>query len=284
MKTVLISTDFSAGAAHAAEYGYHLAQQLKADVMLCNAVLIPSDIPQAGMMAWPVDNYNSYLDSSTNQLEILKDQLVISTEKFDFKPAISCFTDAGSINDLVLDIINKNEIAFVVMGTHGSSGLSTFLIGNHSRSMIDHVTRPLLLVPPKVSMKPIRKIVFAADFKNAKDDLISFYALILLAKTLHAEIILAHIYPEKLNSPDDNEWVKQSLTNLAVSSHYTHISFKYLQNNKTDNGLKALCIEEDADVLAMIHQPHTFINSLLHGSHTQYMASHTDIPLLIFPG
>lgn len=284
MKALLIATDFSTGATHAAEYGIHLAQQLKADVTLCNAVLIPSDIPQAGMMAWPVDNYNSYLDTSTNQLKLLKDQLTVSTEKSAFKPAISCVADTVPINDLVLDIIKKNEISFVVMGTHGSSGLSTFLMGNHSRSMIDHVTRPLFLVPPKVSIKPIKKIVFAADFKNAKDDLISFYALILLAKTLDAEIILAHIYHEKLNSPNDNEWVKQSLTNLAVNSHYTNISFKYLQNDKTEDGLKALCMEADADILAMIHQPHTFIDSLLHGSHSHNMAHHTAIPLLIFPG
>lgn len=284
MKTLLIATDFSAGATHAADYGYHLAQQIKADVMLCNAVLIPSDIPQAGIMAWPIDNYDSYLDSSSNQLEILKDQLEISTEQSAFKPAISCIAQAGYINDLVLDIIVKNDIAFVVMGTHGSSGLSTFLMGNHSRSMIDHVTRPLLLVPPNVSMKPISKIVFAADFKNAKDDLISFYALILLAKALNAEIILAHIYHEKLNSPADNEWVKQSLTNLALNSHYTNISFKYIQNDTTDHGLQLLCEQEKADMLAMIHQPHNFIDSMLNGSHTQHMANHASIPLLVFPG
>ena len=284
MKTLLIVTDFSAGAAHAAEYGYHLAQQLKADVILCNAVLIPSDIPQAGMVAWPVDNYDSYLDSSTNQLEVLKDQLEISTEKYAFKPAISCITNAGHINDLVLELIGKNEIAFVVMGTHGSDGLSTFVMGNHSRSMIDQITRPLLLVPPKVSMKPVRKIIFAADFKNAKDDLITFYALILLAKTLKAEILLTHIYKENQNSSDDNDWVKESLTNLAVSSNYPDISFKYLQSDNIEEELQALCDQEAADILAMIHQPHGFIDSLLHRSHSQYMANHSSIPLLIFPG
>jgi nucleotide-binding universal stress UspA family protein len=284
MKTLLIATDFSAGATHAAQYGYNLAEQLKADVILCNAVLIPSQIPQVGMVVWPVDNYDSYLDSSVNELEMLKDQLEKSTEKFTYKPAITCVTQAGYINDLVLELIDNNEIALVVIGTHGSSGLSTFLMGNHSRSMIDHVNRPLLLVPPKVSMKPVRKIIFAADFKNAKDDLITFYALILLAKTLEAEIILAHIYHDKLNSPDDNEWVKQSLTDLALSSHYPNISFKYLQSDKTEHGLQALCKQEGSDLLAMIHQPHTFIDSLLHGSHSHYMANHSSIPLLIFPG
>lgn len=284
MKTVLIATDFSAGAAHAAEYGYYMAQQLKADVILCNAVLIPSDMPQVGLVVWPIDNYESYLESSTNQLEILKDQLETSPEKYSFKPMVMCSSKTGSVNNLVIELINKHEIALVVMGTHGSSGLSTFLMGNHSKSMIDHTVKPLLLIPPKVPVKPIKKIVFAADFKNAKDDLVSFYALILLAKSLQAEIVLTHIYHEKLNSPEDNEWVKQSLTKIAVDSDYTRISFRYIQNTKTEHGLQVLCIEEEADMLAMIHQPHSFIDSLIHGSHTHYMANHTSIPLLIFPG
>ncbi|MDB5013956.1 MAG: universal stress protein UspE [Daejeonella sp.] len=284
MKTVLIATDFSDGASHAAEYGYNLAKQLKADVILCNAVLVPADVAQVGMVVWPADNYEAFLDSSTKQLEILKTQLRTQSDKRDFKPDISCIIQVGSVNDLVNGIIEKHEIALVVMGTHGSSGLSTFLMGNHCRSMIDYAARPLLLIPPQVAIKPINKIVFAADFKNAKDDLVSFYALILLAKTLQAEIVLAHIYHDKLNTPENNEWVKQSLTKLAISSHYTNISFKYIQNDKTKYGLQNLCKQEEADVLAMIHQPHNFIDSMLHGSHTQYMANHTSIPLLVFPG
>jgi hypothetical protein len=48
MKTLLIPTDFSANSKHAASYGYNLAKLIKANVGLCNSVIVPAEIPQAG--------------------------------------------------------------------------------------------------------------------------------------------------------------------------------------------------------------------------------------------
>jgi len=41
MKTLLIATDCSANAWHAAEYGYRLASHLGANLILCNAFIVP---------------------------------------------------------------------------------------------------------------------------------------------------------------------------------------------------------------------------------------------------
>ncbi len=69
MKTVLISTDFSNIATHAAEYGYNLAKQIKADVILCNAVIVPAEIPQAGVVVWPMEEYSVLMEESAGELQ-----------------------------------------------------------------------------------------------------------------------------------------------------------------------------------------------------------------------
>ena len=66
MKKILIATDFSANAAHAAKYGYAIASQIKADVVLCNAFIVPAEVPQAGMLVWPQLEYDELVESSAS--------------------------------------------------------------------------------------------------------------------------------------------------------------------------------------------------------------------------
>ena len=89
MKTILIAIDFSDGATHAANYGYLLAQQIKADIILCNAVAIPAEMPQAGLSVWPKDIYESLLQASIDDTDQLKSDLENFSVVSDFRPLIS---------------------------------------------------------------------------------------------------------------------------------------------------------------------------------------------------
>jgi hypothetical protein len=53
MKTILLATDFSESSKDAARYGYALACQIKAKVVIVNAMIIAAEIPQTGFVTWP---------------------------------------------------------------------------------------------------------------------------------------------------------------------------------------------------------------------------------------
>jgi nucleotide-binding universal stress UspA family protein len=279
MKTLLIPTDFSANATHAAEYGYSLAKQLKASIILCNSVIVPAEIPQAGLVVWPMEEYDTLIESSAEELKKLKSRLTKDTE--GFKPSVSCFNDAGVLTDVVGDLCATKSVDLIVMGTHGSTGLPSFFLGNHSRSMIESATRALLLVPPCASIKPVKKIAFATDFNQPEDDLRTIYALIPMAKLLNAEILLTHIYDEKQQSPDFEKWMNAFLTDLSNKANYPNLYYRLVKNSRAEAGLDWLCANGQVDILAMVHRPHNFLYNLLKGSHTQKVASHISIPLLV---
>ncbi|MGY0036437.1 hypothetical protein [Pedobacter sp. NJ-S-72] len=69
MKTLLLLTDFSTGANHAAEYGYNLAKVLNANVVLCNAVTIPAQLSEVGEIDWPLNGYDGVIDDSDEELK-----------------------------------------------------------------------------------------------------------------------------------------------------------------------------------------------------------------------
>jgi nucleotide-binding universal stress UspA family protein len=283
MKTLLFSTDFSANAKHAAEYGYRLAKQIKANIVLCNAVTVPAEVPQAGVVVWPMEESEVLLDDSTNELQRLKAHLEQNDHSVSFRPAIGYANGAGTVTDVVEHITANRQIDLVVMGTHASDSLSTFLLGDHSKKMIDSAIQPLLLIPPEAAFAPIKKIAFATDFKQLDVDMAAIYTLIPMVRALNAEILLTNVYDEKNHSHEFQRLINRFLLELSNKADYPHIYYRLIKNSRTETGLDWLCEHGHVDILAMVHHSHNFFYNILTGSYTKKMAGHIPIPLLVFP-
>ena len=283
MKTILFATDFSANARHAAEYGYNLAKLIKANIILCNAVIVPAEMPQAGLVAWPMEESDMLLMDSTRELQQLKTHLENADHEEGFKPGITCKNESGVVTDVVQSVITNDLVDLVVMGTHGSSGLSQFLLGNHSRNMIDTATKPLMLISPETPVLPVKKIAFATDFIHMESDLKCLYHLIPLAKSFNAEILLTHVHSEQAPSAELKDQIEQFMVQVSNKANYPHIYYRSLKNSHVETGLGWLCEHGQIDMLVMIHRPHSFFYKLLRSSHCEKMAGHIAVPLLIYP-
>ncbi len=282
MKKLLFLTDFSAHANHAAQYGYTLAKQIKANILLCNIVTVPAETPHSAMLVWPMDDAEALEESSMDELKKLKSHL-IQKHKGDFEPIVHIMNEDGLLTDRVNDIVIGNHIDMVVMGTHGSSGLSTLLLGNHARNMIDAATKPLLLVPHTAKQKPVKKIAYASDFTNKKEDLAAIYNLIDFAKGLNAEILIIHIQDERKPSTAFKKWLDELLIELSNKANYHNIYYRVEEKPNTQYGLDWFCEYGQIDMLAMLHRPKDFLSNLISGSQTKKMAGHIEIPLLVIP-
>lgn len=277
MKKFLFPTDFSANAKHALYYGYSLAKQVKANIIICNAVIEPAEIPQAGMVSWPMEESDLLSADSRHELKRLKEQLEDKEETISFNPSITCENEAGTVMDMVNHLGHQHDIGLVIIGTHGGSGLNTLLLGNHSRRMIDEINRPLLLVPPVAQIKPVKKIAFATDFRDPVNDIAYIHTLITLARPLNAEILVTNIFDE---DEHDADWFMNELANKA---NYPLIYYRVVKARHPASGLDWLCENGQVDILAMVHRKYNFFDSLFRKSQTQKMASHIPIPLLVFP-
>lgn len=282
MKTILIPTDFSENAAHAAEYGYQLAKQLQTNIILCNAFVVPVEMPQASMVVWPMYEYDEIIQSCDNDIHTLKENLEKANTD-GFKPAIKCVNEAGALQDVISNLVEKHDIGLIIMGMHGAGGLSGFILGNHSRRMIDTATKPLLLIPPNAKDFPLKKIAFATDLNNIEKDLDAIFELITYAKLLNAEILLTYIEDKKYHATEFKKHMDELLTNLSNKADYPFIYYRLVKSRNTESGLDWLCEHGHIDMLAIVHRPHTFLDSIINGSHTQKMAGHISIPLLVFP-
>jgi nucleotide-binding universal stress UspA family protein len=281
MKTTLILTDFSDNATHAAEFGYQFAKQVNSNIILCNAFAAPVEMPQGNLVVWPMYAYDEIAQSCAGEERKLKEKLE-SHNNEGFEPEIKCINEAGAINDVIAEVVNTHDIGLIVMGTQVKDGVSSFILGDHCKRMIDSTARPLLLVPPSAKTCTVKKIAFATDLENIGADVDAVFELITYAKELNAEILLTFVDNDTYDSSHVKAKMNELWTILWNRADYPLISNKLIQSYSLGSGLEWLCEHEKVDILAMVHRTHNFFVAAIQGSHTKKIAGHLTKPLLVF--
>ena len=278
MKTLLLSTDFSTTGDHAVKYGYHLAQSIKANVILCHAFRIPAEVPQAGIIVWPMDSYEELSHENEEMLNRLGTTLRRSHKVGDFMPHIKLLNNTGTLRDVIQNVDNSEKADMIVTGTH-YSGFNSLLMGNHNKELINYLSKPLLLVPPGAKLKSPKKIAFASDFKHPDQDMKLILSLMPLIKILDAELYITHIQPTGQHT-EHQLWLSQFLTDIAKQAIYSNVFSKIISDDDLVSALKRLCNGREMDLLVMVHGRHGFFESLFKGSYTKKTAKNTKVPLL----
>lgn len=285
MKTILVLTDFSIRADHAAHYAVKLAQKIEANVLLCNVFLIPSSSPMASQVAWPMENYELLEEDSSNDLnEIvsrLNDRLDIDTTDGEFRPKISFCSKAGFVADTIDEIATEHHVIMVVIGTHVHHGLGSFLSGDHAKDIIEKAHCPVLLVPDQAAFKDFKKFAFATDLTQTDIDVL--HSLSGLAKHFNAEIMVTHIADESELHNQTEPRVKIFLGLVSSKVNYRNIYYRAVKGKAIATSLDWLTAHIDFDLLVLVHRKKGFWNGLFEGSVTQKMADHLTKPLLVFP-
>ena len=248
MKNLLVLTDFSSHAKHAAEYAYALAKKIDADIILCNAVIVPAEMPQAGLVVWPMEESAVLEEGSESELEKLKEHLRETDQSHDKKPQIGIVNQSGYLQDVVAGLVADELINLVVMGTHGD-GFGSFLLGNHTRNMIESLQIPLLLIPSKTRIAPFKNIYFASDLSDPHGDSAFLKQLIPLARAFKAEIFIAHISTPETVGSDISEKTKEMVLDFSSDLGYPGIHFIRINEGKAIDGLDKLMARVPMDLL-----------------------------------
>jgi nucleotide-binding universal stress UspA family protein len=285
MKTILVPTDFSPAADNAARYALHLAKGMQAGIKLCNAFLVPLETPTASQVVWPLEDYTSVKYETTEELKIFAQKLMEQETVFGdtnaYHPVVEYLSEVGSVADVVADIVEEEKLPLVVMGMSGAGLVSRFVLGSSSRKMIEKARFPVLLVPPKFVFNGIKKIAFATDLSKADIDVIN--SISGLARSFNAEILIAHITDETYDKQEHQHKMDAFLSDITGKIDYPKIYYRHIKSMDVDHGLDWLTEHGQIDILAMVHRQHSIVDRIFVGSHTQKLARHIKLPLLVFP-
>ncbi|WP_448697525.1 universal stress protein [Mucilaginibacter sp. AW1-3] len=282
MKTILVPTDFSEASENAARYAIKLAKSIKAHVKLCNAFKVPGETPIAAQVVWPLENYDDMKKDVMDELAIVAKRLEAEniSEPEQFQPHIDYTCEAGNAVDVIRNIVDDQNINMIVMGMSGAGFINRLFLGSTSRTIIDKIGCPVLLVPLKTSFKPINKIGFATDLDT--DDINVIHSLAGLARHINAELLIAHITDDEFLSEGHQHKIDEFLTEVTCKANYNKIYYRNVNSNDVEQGLDSLVENGQIDMLVMVHHRHHFFNRILTGSYTKKMLGHIPMPLLVY--
>lgn len=273
MKTIIVPTDFSATAYNAARYALGLATQMgTARIVLYHAyeLIVPiPDVPTSIPMVDP----NELKKASLEGLEHMKQDLL------PILPA-GVELDYRADNNLLaahIDNLSKEEKAdLIVMGTTGGSQLEEILIGSNTIDVVKHTTCPVLIVPSGVSFKPVRKVVFACDFKKVGTGT-PIYPLKRLLSVFQAELHVLNIDKEGKGLSTDTPEASLLLDTLLDG---LHPKYHFIDHPNVVQGIMEFADREKADLILTIPRKHGLFESIFKRSRTAQLAFHTHIPML----
>lgn len=272
MKTILLPTDFSATAKHAAQYAIAFAKQIGVQKIVFYHSY------QAPVLADPSIPSVQLLD-----MEGLREAGAVGLQNFikAFSEELAPFT-IETINEFsvlsasINEICNQCNADVVVMGVTGASALEQTLIGSTAISVMRNCTRPVIIVPPKANFSPIKEVVLACDLKNVVDTT----PVEAISKLL--ELTKAKLYVLNL---DQNGASKDS--NTPNEAHSLFVLFKkfspelHLMNTEDEmSAIDQFVNEHKIDLIITIPKKHGFFDRLFSTSFTKKLAYHSHIALM----
>ncbi len=284
MKTILVLTDFTIKADHAAHYALKLAQKLKANILLCNVYPEPTASAVSNHTFWGNGDSDIFEQDSLNDLTALAGRLnkqLSIDDSEEFKPVIELCSKAGPLTDAINYIVTSRQILFAVIATHSAIDYLTFLTGNHANEIIENANCPVMVVPYQLPFNGFQKIAFATDLAHNGTDVL--HSLYHITKYFDSEVLITHVGIAKLAKVTEDYITKRFLRQEIGANHYPKIKYRSVQNKSITAGLQWLAEHDDIDLLVLVHHKRNLIQKIFEPSIAKKLADRFTKPMLVFP-
>jgi nucleotide-binding universal stress UspA family protein len=163
----------------------------------------------------------------------------------------------------------------------GSKERSIFTGDTSNLEIIRKAGCPIWIVPEGITYKTFSEILYATDYNQ--EDIHNLRTLAGFASKFQANITAVHIsedlnFEERVKGAGFAEMIRKE-------TGYDMISHKVLAETRGEplvNELHNFALMIDADLIVMLRENKGFLDRLLHGSRSEKIARHTQLPVLIF--
>ena len=264
MKTALIATDFSSASHNALVYGVAFARAINAKIILFNAYLISGPAPGINLIG-------------KKQYHVIKQthkQLRNEADLFDPKQTtIEIQCAEGIATDTVINIANKENADFIIVGMKGSGKTLKKIFGSITIGLAEKTNIPVIIVPEKATFKNLETMVFVND-ALALDKGVPKYI------TQIARLFKSRLYAIRVIK-NEKEFEVNAPRLLRKTEPVT--TFEYSVDADISFALNTFIEMNKADILVMLPHKHAWLKRLFIKSEAKGMIFHSHVPLLIIP-
>lgn len=276
MNTILIATDFSVTALHAATYMCKLSKQLKPKRIILYHALdhISSDrILITDLLAPAAETIDAEKKDALEELNILSNSLKAHLNS-NISLEILCTNQ--TLTKGVNELIKEENIDLVSIGISGKGNENKNIIGSNTLKLMQDCDAALLVIPSQVEFKQVQKVMLAWDHKDTKKTLptnkLTAFIQALLAK-LYVVYIDNNSHQTAADILEESRDLRELLEELTPEVHSPK------QRSITD-GLLQFVKEHDIDIMGIVPKKASFLEEFFKQRSTTKIALRTQIPML----
>lgn len=270
MKRILVPTDFSKHAEYALKVAAQIARQNNSEIILLHMLELPHQGKDALGNGSGIPEIMYFKDRAIEKLDSLLDADYLNgipvSEIIQFEKAF----------EGVLNISKKNNIDFIVMGSHGASGFQEMFIGSNTEKVVRFSDVPVLVIKNETPSFSAANFVFASDFSDEIKK--PFEKVKQLAETFNS-----HLHLVMINTPNSfkpQHVAERMLENFTdgLKNYSTHI----YNDSNVEKGILNFANKHNADLIGMCTHGRTGFSHFFNGSMAEDLVNHAVRPVVTF--
>lgn len=266
----LVPVDFSPGAENAGRYAVQLAHASASSILFFHVVTPPFD--ENTFLAFDAEAVSAEaLEKLENWAAGIRGGLSLDFE---------CKVRVGEVSTEVEHTAGLTNADFIVMGTHGTTGIQKLLYGSHTTQVIERASCPVLAIPGEVTFAPYEQIVYATDYQSS--DIHALSTLSQLAEVFGAAIDVVHISDENESRATELSIVAYFEGLIRENIAYPNITCRVFRHDNIGKGIERFTHSVGGDIVALAMRRQGFLSKLFRGSLTEEFVSRGNVPIIAF--
>jgi len=280
MQKIILATDFSQNAMHAARCAAGIAAACKSTLYILHAMDGATD-PVIEPIALDTVLLEKYTREEFKRLRMVKQRI---TDEYPYLP-VQLRLSRAMAADAIVTLAEKERAGLIVLGTHGSGWFKQLTIGSVAADVIGHAGTPVLAVPPEYEFEPPATLLLATHkFSEERSTLSS---LIAIAEAFGASVDVASFIDTSETGAGeylDTSWhlnhylefLQREFPSIGFSTHR-------LEGDDWLRSIDEHCRQQHIGMIALFNHPRSLIEKWCCRDHTRQTAFHSRIPTLILP-
>lgn len=272
MNKILVPTDFSEQAENALKVAAMLAKGHNAEIYLLHMMEIPMQHSDPGAAKSDIPETLFFMKLAQKRFENLMAQ--------DYLEGITVHetVKADITFNEIKDACKELDIDFIVMGSHGATGLKEMFVGSNAEKVVRTSDVPVLVIKNAHESFDVSDFVFASDFKN--DNKETYRQAVKFAESFGAKIHLLLVVTASnfITSYEAEARIKdfisgESFDNYTITVH---------NDTSIEHGILNVSKDINADLIGISTHGRQGIAHFFNGSISEDLVNHAKRPVITF--
>lgn len=274
MKRILVPVDFSEPSAYALEVAAKIAKKQDAEIVVLHML----GLSEAVLTKDETQEYEEaryYMELARKRFKPFLDKPYLKNIKV--KQIVQNYKIFKELNK----VAKEQHINLIVMGSHGTSGISEVFAGSNTEKVVRTSDVPVLVVKIQNPDFKVENILFACDFTD--DSILAYKNVKAFVDLFSAELHLIYVnmpYHSFISSTEIEERISSFFFKSGDGAQEVFICNDY----SVEHGLMNYSKKKDFDILAIPTRGKKPISHFLLGSRSigEDVANHANLPVLTF--